>query len=99
MISAADIKIDDDANRMTLRRASIINGAQSQGEIWRYLGICQKKEEEPNFFHVRAEIIVEKEADFVVETAIARNTSTQVAALSQAGKRKAFDELEKGFQK
>ena len=33
-----------------------------------------------------------------METAIARNTSTQVTALSQAGKRKAFDALEEGFQ-
>ena len=99
VISAADIKIDDDAKRMSLRRASVINGAQSQGEIRRYLLNCKKKEEDPNVFHVRAEIIVEKDADFVVETAIARNTSAQVAALSQAGKRKAFDQLEKGFQK
>jgi hypothetical protein len=99
VISAADVKVDDEAKRLTLRRASLINGAQSQGEIRRYLNICAKQQRDPNDFHVRAEVIVDSDADFIVETAIARNTSTQVAALSQAGKRKAFDALEKGFQR
>jgi len=99
VVSAADIKVDDDAKRITLRRASLINGAQSQGEIRRYLDICEREEREPNAFHVRVEVIVDSDPDFIVETAIARNTSTQVAALSQAGKRKAFDELERGFQR
>lgn len=99
VISAADIKIEDAAKWLMLRRSSLINGAQSQGEIRRYIDACEKEGMEPNRFYVRAEIIVEADAEFTVETAIARNTSTQVAALSQAGKRKAFDELERGFQK
>ncbi len=99
VISAEDIKIEDESKRATLRRSSLINGAQSQGEIRRYIEECQKKGIEPNRFYVRAEIIVEGDPEYIVETAIARNTSTQVAALSQAGKKKAFDELERGFQK
>lgn len=98
VISAEDVKVDDDAKKLTLRHSSLINGAQSQGEIRRYIEKCAKKSEEPNRFHVRAEVIVDSDFDFIVETAIARNTSTQVAALSQAGKRKAFDALEEGFQ-
>ena len=99
VISAADVKVDDEAKKLTLRRASLINGAQSQGEIRRYFDICAEKKEEPNRFNVRAEVIVDSDSEFIVETAIARNTSTQVAALSQAGKRKAFDALENGFQR
>lgn len=99
VISAEDIKIEDEAKRVALRKSSLINGAQSQGEIRRYLESCEKAGTEPNRFHVRAEIIIEADPEFIVETAIARNTSTQVAALSQAGKKKAFDELERGFQK
>lgn len=99
VLSAEDIKVEDEAKRITLRKSSLINGAQSQGEIRRYLERCEEDGEDPNRFYVRAEVIVEGDPEFTVETAIARNTSTQVAALSQAGKRRAFDELERGFQK
>lgn len=98
VINARDIKVEDEAKQLTLRKSSLINGAQSQGEIRRYFDLCEKQGIEPNHFYVRAEIIVEADPEFTVETAIARNTSTQVAALSQAGKRKAFDQLELGFQ-
>jgi hypothetical protein len=98
VINARDIKVEDEAKQAALRKSSLINGAQSQGEIRRYFDLCEKQGIEPNHFYVRAEIIVEADPEFTVETAIARNTSTQVAALSQAGKRKAFDQLELGFQ-
>jgi hypothetical protein len=99
VVSTEDVKVEDESKRFTLRKASLINGAQSQGEIRRYFESCEAEGVDPNRFYVRAEIIVEGDPEFIVETAIARNTSTQVAALSQAGKKKAFDELEKGFQK
>jgi hypothetical protein len=97
VISASDVVIDDEKKLVRLKRASLINGAQSQGEVRRYFDNLSENEE-PNEFLVRAEIIVEPDSDFVVETAIARNTSTQVTALSRAGKKKAFDKLEAGFQ-
>ncbi len=98
VISASDVTIDDDQKIVKLKRASLINGAQSQGEIKRYYDGFEDPSE-ANSFLVRAEIIVEPDHDCVVETAIARNTSTQVTALSRSGKKKAFDKLELDFQK
>jgi len=98
VIAASDIEIDDSKKTMRLTEPSILNGAQSQGEIRRWMqetfgedGI-QGNDAAP--FFVRAEIIVDPEADEVVETAIARNTATPVKSISQAGARGHLEDLE-----
>ena len=81
--------------------ASVINGAQSQGEIRRWIertyGEVPSNEDSP--FYVRAEIIVDPDGQEVVETAIARNTATPVKSISQAGARGHLDELEKSIRR
>lgn len=98
VIAASDIDLDDNKKTMYLTDASIINGAQSQGEIARWLGSHYGEEadfqdEEPPF-HVRAEIIVDPDSGEVVETSIARNTATPVKSISQAGARGHLEDLE-----
>jgi hypothetical protein len=102
VISASHIDVDDNKKTVTLRDASILNGAQSQGEIRRWVqenyleeGVSTEGEVP---FHVRAEIIVDPDSDQVVETAIARNTATPVKSISQAGARGHLDELEARIQ-
>ncbi len=97
-IAASDADVDDQKKIIRLIDPSIINGAQSQGEIrqWvqeTYDGDVDFEKEEPPFF-VRAEIIVDPDAGEVVETAIARNTAIPVKSISQAGARGHLDELE-----
>lgn len=102
-ISALDIAVDDSRKTLVLKEPSILNGAQSQGEIRRWILETFGTEnpegvEEPPFF-VRAEIIVDPDPSEVVETAIARNTATPVKSISQAGARGHLDELEDGIRK
>jgi hypothetical protein len=98
VIAASDIDVDDNKKTARLTDASILNGAQSQGEIKRWIvdeygEDADFSKEEPPFF-VRAEIIVDTDPDEVVETAIARNTATPVKSISQAGARGHLDDLE-----
>jgi hypothetical protein len=92
VIAAAEIDVDDNKKIIRLK-PGIINGAQSRGEIecWVHevYGDDYDPVEEPPFY-VRAEIIVDPDADELVETAIARNTATPVKSISQAGARTAF---------
>jgi hypothetical protein len=101
VIGASGIEVDDGKKIVSLTEASILNGAQSQGEIRRWVDetygeIPGDAEDVP--FYVRAEIIVDPEPEEVVETAIARNTATPVKSISQAGARGHLDDLERSIQ-
>lgn len=101
VIAASDITVDDSAKTIKLTEPSILNGAQSQGEIRRWIENAYGDDyegEDPPFF-VRAEVIVDPDPVEVVETAIARNTATPVKSISQAGARGHLDELEKSVQR
>jgi len=100
-ITASDIEVDDTKKTVKLVNASIINGAQSQGELKRWLSDRAEDGEAENGeapFHVRAEVIVDPDHAEVVETAIARNTATPVQSVTQAGKRGHLDDLERSMQ-
>jgi hypothetical protein len=102
VITASDIEVDDSKKTITLVEPSVINGAQSQGEIRQWVqdtfGDELDGEEDPPF-HVRAEIIVDPDGQQVVETAIARNTATPVRSISQAGSRGQLDDLSASVRK
>ena len=95
-ISASDVEIDDNKKTVRLTRASIINGAQSQGEIRRW-AVETFSDTAPDSgqipFYVRAEIIVDPDPRQIVETAIARNTASPVKSISQAGARQHLNDL------
>lgn len=104
VIAASDIEVDDAKRMLWLTEPSIINGAQSQGEIRQWVmdayddNAYAPDDEDPPFY-VRAEIIVDPDPDEVVETAIARNTATPVRSISQAGARGHLEELEASIRK
>ena len=103
VIGATAIEVDDNKKLLSLEDPSILNGAQSQGEIRRWVQETFGDElpmdfGEPPFF-VRAEIIVDSDTDEVVETAIARNTATPVKSISQAGARGHLNDLEESIAK
>jgi hypothetical protein len=103
VIATSSVEVDDDKKSIRLVEPSIINGAQSQGEIRRWVqdtfGEDGPRSSEEVPFFVRMEIIVDPEANEVVETAIARNTATPVKSVSQAGARGHLDDLEKSIKK
>lgn len=93
-IACSRATVDDSAGTITMTGASIINGAQTQGEILRFLEDLEEGEAEVlGRFSVRAEIIVDPEHSSIVETAIARNTATRVQDISQAGARGHLNDL------
>ncbi len=96
-VTAAHVEIDDDKKTVTLTDGNLINGAQSQGEIARFLksiGDSEGEKSERDSFHVRVEILADPDTSSIVETAIARNTTTPVKSITQAGARGHLDELE-----
>lgn len=100
-VSASDAIVDDKKARITLFNASIINGAQTQGEILRYLADYEDEDDHliVGNFPVRVEICIDPDHSSVIETAIARNAATRVEEISTAGKRGHLDELDAVFFK
>ena len=103
VVSASSVVVDDDKKVVTLEDASIINGAQSQGEIRRFYDEMTSGEgpidPAESMFFVRMSIIVDPDSAEVMETAIARNIVTPVKSLSEAGARSQLDELEASIQR
>lgn len=83
-VTCTHCDVDDNRKIAHLRGASIINGAQTQGELQRYF---KSLEDEGPDFMVRVEIIMEPVHEQIVEIAIARNTATSVKSVSQSAAR------------
>lgn len=94
-ITCTACEVDDNKRIARLANASIINGAQTQGELKRYFA---SEEGEAAEFMVRAEIIMEPHHEQIVEIAIARNTATSVKSVSQAGARGYLTELKAAIE-
>ena len=95
-ITCANCEIDDANKIARLESASIINGAQTQGELKRYFGT---EDSDGADFMVRAEIVMEPQHDQIVEIAIARNTATAVKSVSQAGARGYLTDLKDSIER
>ena len=97
VITASEVVVDDNAKVVTLTDASLINGAQSQGEIRNFLtemsedGELHESDEPP--FHVRLTIIVDPDSEEIAETAIARNIATPIKSLTEANARGQLNDL------
>lgn len=94
-ITCTDCEVDDAKKVARLKNASVINGAQTQGELKRFLTTDDGEDAD---FMVRVEIIMEPAHDQIVEIAIARNTATSVKSVSQAGARGYLTELKDSIE-
>lgn len=99
LIGGRKIAIDDQKKELSMWDASVNNGAQSQGEIKLYLEECRERGDETQDFDIRVEISVEPDSAQRTEIAIARNTTTRIQDISQAGKRGYFNDLAASFSK
>ncbi len=95
-ITCMNCIIDDNKKTATLSGASIINGAQTQGELKRYFENLD--EEDETDFLVRAELIMDPSHESIVEIAIARNTATSIKSVSQASARGYLTELKHSIE-
>jgi hypothetical protein len=95
-ITCTNCVVDDTRKVAKLTDASIINGAQTQGELRRFFAALE--EDETLDFQIRAEIIMDPSHESIVEIAIARNTATSVRSVSQASARGYLDELRKSIE-
>lgn len=96
-ITCTACTVDDSKRQAHLTNASIINGAQTQGELKRFFS--KLEDDDDTDFSVRAEIIMEPQHEQIVEVAIARNTATPVKEVSQAGARGYLDDLRHEIEK
>lgn len=94
-ITCTRCEVDDHKRIARLWGASIINGAQTQGELRRYFS---SEDGDAADFPVRAEIIMEPVHEQIVEIAIARNTATSVKSVSQSAARGHLDELKASIE-
>ena len=94
VIVARDYEIDEKTKTLKLTKASLINGAQTQGVL---------RDLSPNGAHldifVTFEVIVTKDEALIAEISIARNFQNAVENISIAGSRGVLDELEAHLQK
>ena len=95
-ITCTNCIVDDGRKTATLSNASIINGAQTQGELRRYFESLDIDDETD--FLVRAELIMDPSHESIVEIAIARNTATSVKSVSQAGARGYLNALKESIE-
>lgn len=95
-VTCTHCEIDDTKRIAKLSNSSIINGAQTQGEIRRYY---EASGDEAVDFPIRVEIIMEPVRAQIVEIAIARNTATAVKSVSQAFARGYLDDLKKSIER
>ena len=99
LVGASKITVDDNKRVVTLRNASVNNGAQSQGEIQLYMEECADRKIEPEDFSVRCELSIEPDDAIRTNIAVARNTATRIEGISIAGKHGYFEELDEAFRK
>jgi AIPR protein len=98
LVGASKIIVDDNKKLVTLKHASVNNGAQSQGEIKLYMDKCKERNEPPVDFAVRCELSIEPDSSTRTTIAVARNTATKIEGISIAGKHGYFEDLAASFQ-
>jgi hypothetical protein len=101
-IACSAAEIDDTKKIAKLKAASLINGAQTQGQIRRFFAEAQNGDTgeipEDLIFDVRVEINVDPDPASITETAIARNSATAVQSISQAGARGHLRDLQAAIE-
>lgn len=96
VIVAKDVEIDEKSKVMTLHKASIINGSQTQGVIRDF--IKEYGDSIATDTHIKFELIVTSDDALIAEISIARNFQNDVNIISIVGRRGHLDELETRLQ-
>jgi hypothetical protein len=95
VIVAQGADVDDSKKTVTLQTASIINGAQTKGELEDFF-LDNEDREYPS---ISFELIVVDDPDLTANISIARNFQNRVNEISIYGRHGLFDELESVMKK
>lgn len=100
VIVARACEIDETQKSLLLRKPSIINGSQTQGQIKDFIKCMEMGNgESPSFdYHIKFEVVVTGDEDLIAQISIARNLQNDVASISIAGRLGELDELDEAFQ-
>lgn len=98
VVVARGFSVDETKKLIHLADPSIINGSQTQGVIRDVHQEYVKSKTEFPPIHITFEIIITDNEDLIAEISVARNFQNDVAAVSIAGRRGQFDELEAVFR-
>lgn len=98
VIVARDYEVDEKNKTVSLKRASIINGAQTQGVLRDCAAGFEKSGDEFPEVYVTFEIIVTADEPLIADISIARNFQNDVQNISIAGSRGILDDLEKALK-
>ena len=104
-ITCTKAEVNSEKNQITVFNESLINGAQTQGELRRFFDELDALEDAVDStgrkqIEVKIEILcVTSSEDEISEIAIARNDVTPVKSISQAGARKQLDDLKDSMLK
>jgi hypothetical protein len=96
VVVARKAEVEDSKRQLILHRASIINGAQTQGVLEEFFENSPDQDGCPS---VNLELIVTDDEELIADISIARNFQNRVADLSIYGRQKLFDELEAAIQR
>ncbi len=93
VVVARDSEVDEKEKVLKLKKASILNGSQTQGVLQDMFDAGQLGDD----ISVKFELIITDDEDLIAEITIARNFQNAVRSLSIVGTRGELDELEKNF--
>lgn len=99
VVVAHKVEVDDKNKVIHLTSASIINGAQTQGELKQYCEQAERGGNEIAPINVKFEIIVTCDKPLIADISVARNFQNDVMSISIAGALGQLDGLKKAFQK
>jgi len=94
-IVAREVDTDESKKKLYIKKASIINGAQTQGVLKDFF----EANPDASDISIKFELIVTSDEDLIADISIARNFQNDVQNLSIAGRRGQLDELEASLQK
>lgn len=94
-VSCSAVQINQDRGSILFTDVSLINGAQSQGELKLFFDELEDAIEEQGFqqIEVKIEVLVIQDSEEETEVAISRNTTDPVKTISQAGARNQLNDL------
>ncbi len=94
-ITCSSVNVSSEKNQIIMINDSLINGAQTQGELNLFFKELEELVESSGDkqIEVKIEIMVVTDPDEIPEIAISRNTINQVKNISQAGARGQLNEL------
>lgn len=97
-MTASKIEIDENKKIVTLYDSSIINGAQTQSVVNKWIKECEENDIPLSETYIGFSVLVTDSEDLVTDVAISSNFQNHIRDISIAGRQGKLDELERAVQ-